>query len=76
MFKSMSTYPRDNNGIVKSNFVTIGNSELLHSHALDRIRCMQIYPRLSKSIATDKHVLKNNMDIIENIHMENKTTYL
>ena len=73
MFKSMSTYPRDNNGIVKSNFVVVGNSKLLHSHALDRIRCMQIYHRLSKSIAMDKHVFKNNKSTIENMDLEVST---
>ena len=45
------------------------NTRLLYSHALDHVRCMQIYPKLSKSIATDKHVLQNNKDIIENIYI-------
>ena len=32
----------------------VGNLELLYSHTLDRVGCTQIYPRLFKSIATDK----------------------
>ena len=45
------------------------NPRLLYSHALDHLRCMQIYPKISKYIATDKHVLQNNKDIIENIYI-------
>ena len=54
----------------------VGNPRLLYFHALDRVGCMQIYPKLFKSIATDNHVLKNNMDTIENINIDNKVTYL
>ena len=54
----------------------VGNLGLICSHALDRVGCMQIYPRFFKSIVMDKEVLKNNMDIIENINLENKVTYL
>ena len=56
--------------------VFVGNPGLLYSHALDCVRCMQIYLRLFKSIIVDKKVLKNNMDTIENIDLENKATYL
>ena len=49
----------------------VGNPGLLYSHALYHVGCMEIYPRLSKSIATDKQVFKNNMDTIENINLEN-----
>ena len=55
---------------------TIWNPRLLHFYALDRVGCMQIYSRLSKSITVDKQVLKNNNNTIENIHLENKVTYL
>ena len=53
----------------------VGNPELLCFHALDRVECMQIYSTLSKSIATDKQLFKNNKNTIENIGLENKTTY-
>ena len=56
--------------------MSVGNPELLCSHALDHVGCMQIYPRLSKYIAMDKQVFKNNKDTIENIDLENKATYL
>ena len=56
--------------------VTVGNPRLLCSHALDRVGCMQIYPKLAKSIIMDKRVFKNNKDIIENLNLENKATYL
>ena len=36
----------------------VGKPGLLHSHALDCVGCMQIYPRLSKSIAKDNQALK------------------
>ena len=36
----------------------VENPGLLYSHALDYVGCMQIYPRLSKSIVADKQVLK------------------
>ena len=58
------------------NLVNVGNPGLLHSHALDHVGCMQIYLRLSKSIAMDKQVLKNNKNTKENIDLENKVTYL
>ena len=35
---------------------------------------MQIYPKPSKSIPTDKQVFKKNMDTIENIDLENNVT--
>ena len=54
----------------------VGNLELLRSHALDRVRCIQIYLRLSKSIAVDKQAFKNNKNTIENIDLENKVIYL
>ena len=54
----------------------VGNLGLLFSHALDHVRCMQIYPKLYKSIIIYKQVLKNDMDIIKNIDIENKATYL
>ena len=54
------------------NVVSTRNPRLLCFHALDRVGCMQIYHRLSKSITTDKYVLKNNMDAIENINIDNK----
>ena len=54
------------------NVVSTRNPGLLYFHALDRVGCMQIYHRLSKSITTDKYVLKNNMDTIENINIDNK----
>ena len=44
--------------------LSVGNLGLLHSHALDCVGCMQIYPRLSKSIIVDKQVLQNNKDTI------------
>ena len=56
--------------------IVVRNSGLLHSHALDHVRCMQIYPRLSKYIIADKWVFKNNKNTIENIDLENKATYL
>ena len=54
----------------------VGNPRLLCSHALDRVGCMQIYPKLSKYIVADKQVFKNNKDTIENINLENKPTNL
>ena len=60
--------------VIKLNFV--GNLGLLCSHALDHVGCMQICPKLFKSLATDKQVLKNSMDTIENIGVENKAKYL
>ena len=54
----------------------VGNPGLLRSHAQDCVGCMKIYPRLSKSIAMEKQIFKNNMNTIENIDLENKTTYL
>ena len=54
----------------------VWNPRLLHSYALDHVGCIQIYPRLSKSITMDKQVFKNNNNTIENIHLENKVTYL
>ena len=53
----------------------VGNLGLLRFHVLDHVGCMQIYPRLSKSIVTDKQLFKNNKYIIENIDLENKITY-
>ena len=38
---------------------TIGNPKLLCSHALDALGCMQLSLKLSRSIATDKQVFKN-----------------
>ena len=38
--------------VIKLNFV--GNLGLLCSHALDRVGCMQICPKLFKSLAMDK----------------------
>ena len=58
------------------NVAGVKNPRLLRSHALDHVGCMQIYLRLSKSIATNKQVFKNNMDTIENIDLENKVTYI
>ena len=46
------------------------NLGLLHSHALDHVECMQIYPMLSKYIVVNKQVLKNNKDTIENVDLE------
>ena len=54
----------------------VGNLGLLRSHALDHVRCIQIYIRHPKSIIVDKQVFKNNMDTIENIDLENKAIYL
>ena len=51
---------------------TVGNPILLCFHALDHGGCMQIYYRLSKSIATDKQIFNNNKNTIENIDLENK----
>ena len=53
-----------------------GNPRLLYSHTLDRVRCMQVYHRTSKSTVRDKQVFKNNMNAIENIDLENKSIYL
>ena len=52
-----------------------GNLGLLRFHALDHVRFMQIYHRLSKSIAMDKQVFKNNKNTIENIDLENPHTF-
>ena len=40
------------------------------------LRCMRIYPRLSKSIIEKPKYSKNNIDTIENINLENNVTYL
>ena len=42
---------------------------------LDHVGCMQIYLRLSISIAMDKKIFKNNMDTMENIDLKTKATY-
>ena len=55
---------------------SVGNPRLLCSHALNHVRCMQIYLRLSKSIIMDKRLFKNNIDVIESIDLNNKATYL
>ena len=54
----------------------VGNPKLFCSHTLDHVGCMQLSLGLSRSIVADKQVLKNNKDIIENINLENKATYL
>ena len=52
-----------------SHIVFVRNPRVLRSHALDHVGCTQIYPRLSKSIAMDKQVFKNNKNAIENIDL-------
>ena len=56
--------------------LSVGNIGLFCSHALDHVGCIQIYPKLFKSIATGKQVLKNNKNTIENIDLKNKAIYL
>ena len=58
------------------NDFVVKNPRIPRSHALNCLGCMQIYTRLFKSIAMDKQVLKKNMDIIVNIDLEKKCSYL
>ena len=51
-----------------------GNLGLLRSHALDPVGCMQLSLGLFRTIVMTKQIFKNNMDTIENIDKENKST--
>ena len=42
----------------KQHIICVGNPRLLHSHAMNHVQRMQIYPRLFKCIIVDKQVLK------------------